>query len=190
MGQIILVSGGISSGKSAFAEELTQDICQRKNVSCLYIATSNFYDEEMKEKIRLHKIARMAKNWDTLEAYKNLASIILDDTFEYGVLIVDCISMMVSGLIFEDDIGFEASDRSECRTKEYRVTEEVKNLIYAVRKKDIDMVVVTNEIGLGGINQNRLTRFYTELVGRVNQSIARESDQVYMVVSSIGVRIK
>ena len=190
MGQIILVTGGISSGKSAFAEDLVTKISQDKSCSCTYIATASVYDDEMREKVRLHQQARQDKNWSTLEAYKNLGQIVANDDFDHGILLLDCLTMMVSNIIFEDDMDFDGLDQDKCRLKEDLVLNEIRDFVKSVRDKDLDLVLVTNEIGLGGISYNKLSRFYTQLVGRSNQYIASQSDQVYMVVSSIGERIK
>ena len=190
MGQIILVTGGISSGKSAFAEDLVTKISQDKSCSCIYRATASVYEDEMREKVRLHQQARQDKNWSTLEAYKNLGQIVANDDFDHGILLLDCLTMMVSNIIFEDDMDFDGLDQDKCRLKEDLVLNEIRDFVKSVRDKDLDLVLVTNEIGLGGISYNKLSRFYTQLVGRSNQYIASQSDQVYMVVSSIGVRIK
>jgi len=191
MGKIILVSGGVSSGKSDFAEELTSNLQNIRGADkCLYIATSQVYDAEMEEKVKKHQISRKKRGWDSLEIYKNIDSVILAQDFGYGVVILDCITMMITSLIFDGDINFDAIDQECCRVKSEMVVSEVDNLIMSARDRDIDLVLVTNEVGLGGVSPNRLTRFYSQLVGRVNQTIAKKADDVYLVISSIGVKIK
>ena len=119
-----------------------------------------------------------------------MGQIVANDDFDHGILLLDCLTMMVSNIIFEDDMDFDGLDQDKCRLKEDLVLNEIRDFVKSVRDKDLDLVLVTNEIGLGGISYNKLSRFYTQLVGRSNQYIASQSDQVYMVVSSIGVRIK
>jgi len=191
MGKIILVSGGISSGKSDFAEDLTEKLQNiRETDKCLYIATSQIYDSEIEEKVKKHQMVRKKRGWDTKEIYKSIGTMILDQSFGYEVVILDCITMMITSLIFDDDINFDGLNKECCDIKSELVISEIEDIIGAIRCRDVDLVLVTNEVGLGGISPNRLTRFYNQLVGRVNQIVAKNADDVYLVVSSIGVKIK
>ena len=63
-------------------------------------------------------------------------------------------------------------------------------LIEAIQKTDLYFVMVTNEIGMSPIASNRLTRVYTDIIGRINQQLAKASDEVYFVVSGIPMKIK
>lgn len=186
MGKLIFISGGINSGKSYFAEEL----CTKLGGRTLYIATSIAFDEEMKEKKERHIKRRSSKNWDTLECYSGIYSRMESINEKYDTVILDCVTMMVSNLIFENDVDFDASDKKNARKKELYIEEEVKKLIEKIRLYNINFIAVTNEIGLGGISENRLTRYFTSVCGNVNQLIAGESDEAYAVISGIPVKIK
>ena len=73
---------------------------------------------------------------------------------------------------------------------EEKIKEQFISLIQAVKQTELYFVVVTNEIGLCPVAANKLTRIYTDIIGRMNQLIARESDEVYFVVSGIPMKIK
>lgn len=186
MGEIIFVSGGISSGKSDFAERL----CNNKKEKTLYIATSVPFDSEMKEKKRKHLEKRASKNWDTLERYKDLYKVIKEIDKKYDIVLLDCLTMMVSNLIFHEEHDFDAKDIKESNKKAKMVKEEFEKLIDEIKKTNTSFVIVTNEIGLGGISENRLTRFFSQLCGEINQLFAAISNEAYLVVSGIAIKIK
>ncbi len=186
MGKIVFISGGISSGKSDFAEKL----CDERKGKTLYIATSTPLDEEMKEKKRKHIEKRRFKNWDTLEKYSELYKEIEEIGKKYNTVLLDCVTMMVSNLIFQDDYNFNAKDLLDSKEKTKKIIAEVKKLIEEIKKTNTEFIIVTNEIGLGGISENRLSRFFSQLCGEINQIFAKSSEEAYFVVSGIGVKIK
>ncbi len=186
MGKIIFVSGGVSSGKSSFAEE----IVSKKNKKTLYLATSLPLDDEMQEKKRKHIERRAAKNWDTLEKYDKLYSDIGEIAQKYDLVLLDCLTMLLSNLIFHEDYNFDAQDLVLSEEKSKKIIREMELLIEEIQKNDLEVVVVTNEIGLGGISENRLGRYFSQLCGQVNQMFAKASQQAYLIVSSIAVKIK
>ena len=186
MGKIIFVSGGVSSGKSDFAEKL----CREREGKILYIATSLPLDEEMKEKKRKHIEKRAGMNWDTLEKYRGLYKDVEKISEKYSTALLDCITMMVSNLIFEDDFNFDAEDIEEAEKKKEKIVYEVENLLKEIRKYGTDFIFVTNEIGLGGVSPNRLGRYFSQVCGEINRMVAEAADCAYLVVSGIPVLIK
>ena len=186
MGKLIFISGGVSSGKSDFAEKL----CSEFGGKTLYIATSIPFDEEMKAKKKKHIDRRATKNWDTLEEYSQLYKEVENIDKNYDTVLLDCITMMVSNLIFHNDYDFDAANIEAAEKKSEKVIEEACKLIDNIKKTELNFLVVTNEIGLGGISENRLTRYFAELCGKVNQMFAQASDDAYFVVSGIPIKIK
>lgn len=186
MGKIIFISGGISSGKSDFAERL----CDENGGKTLYIATSVPFDEEMKEKKRKHIEKRLSKKWDTLEKYSELYKEIEEIGEKYNTVLLDCVTMMVSNLIFRDNHNFNLDSLLDSEEKSREIVAEVKRLIEEIKKTDTKFIVVTNEIGLGGISENRLSRFFSQLCGEINQIFAKSSEEAYLLVSGIAVKIK
>lgn len=96
MGKIILITGGARSGKSSYAENMAKVYGEK----VLYIATAIPYDEEMRERIMKHKEARPA-NWHTYEGYKNLKSVFEKNDLNFEVVLLDCITVMVTNLMFD-----------------------------------------------------------------------------------------
>lgn len=185
MSKVILVTGGARSGKSNFAEKL----CKERNNNTAYIATSIPFDDEMKDRVRKHKESR-PQNWKTYEIYKDIYTIIDDISKEHKTAILDCVTLLVNNLIFMHEIDIDNSTQYEIDELEKYIKEQVEKLLIEIKKTNLYFVIVTNELGLGGVSINKLTRVYTDIVGRINQQIAAQSDEVYFVISGIPMKIK
>lgn len=190
MGRIILVTGGVSSGKSEFAEEICMELESIKGKKVVYVATGIAFDDEMKQKKDKHIERRIGKNWETLEAYDEIAIKLKRDFEKCGIVILDCVTMLISNNLFHEDIEFDANDKSTLERKKKKILNEIDSIIEYVKSKDIDLILVTNEIGLGGVSMDKLTRRFMELAGDVNKLLAKASDEVHLVVSGIPVKIK
>lgn len=185
MSKLILVTGGSRSGKSNFAESL----CSRQNNSTAYIATSIPFDEEMKDRVRKHKESRPSI-WKTYEIYKDIYSIIEEISKEHKTVILDCVTLLVNNLMFDYGLDFDNSTPEEINEMETYIKKQIEKLIYKIEKTELYFVIVTNELGMSLVPDNKLCRVYSDIVGRINQYIAKKADEVYFVVSGIPVKIK
>lgn len=185
MSQIILVTGGARSGKSNFAEKL----CTDRNNSTAYVATSIPFDDEMKDRVKKHQDSR-PRNWNTYEIYKDIYSIIKEIYKEHETVILDCVTLLVNNLMFTWDMDIEKSNQYEINKLEDYIKEQVIKLIEEIEKTNLYFVFVTNELGMGIVPANKLSRVYADIAGRINQYIASKSDEVYFVVSGIPMKIK
>jgi|CXWL01.1.fsa_nt_gi adenosylcobinamide kinase/adenosylcobinamide-phosphate guanylyltransferase len=170
-GRLILVTGGASSGKSAFALTVTG-----KRGARIFVATGQPRDAEMAERIRRHQEARGAE-WAVAEVPVALAAWIRRAGSRYGVIVVDCLTLWLSNLLARH------CDQDAIRRR-------VETLIEAIRSCGSHIVLVTNELGSGVVPMHRETRRFRQLAGEVNQQIARAADDVYWVVSGLPVHIK
>lgn len=185
MSKIILVTGGARSGKSSFAEQL----CIDRNNDTAYIATSIPFDDEMKDRVKKHKESR-PQNWKTYEIYKDIYSIIKDIDQNHNTVILDCVTLLVNNLMFTYGIDIDDCDANQINELEFYIRDQVNKLLTEVKKSSLYFVVVTNELGMGIVPDNKLSRVYADIVGRINQQISKESDEVYFVVSGIPMKIK
>jgi len=177
---ISLVTGGARSGKSTFAESLYND---KKDV--VYIATSRIYDEEMNERINLHKMSRPSQ-WRTFEGNYTLASSI---GAEQNYLL-DCITVLSSNIMFDITKDTEYIDYKLQKEVEDTIINEVKSLINEIKAKGFNLVIVTNEVGDSIVPEHHISRVFRDIQGRINQQIAKLSDKVYLVCCGIPVKIK
>lgn len=185
MSKIILVTGGARSGKSNFAESL----CINRNNSTAYIATSIPFDDEMKDRVKKHKESR-PQNWRTYEIYKDIYSIIDNISKEYETVILDCVTLLVNNLMFTYGIEIDEATSEDINELEDYIKKQVNKLLNEVEKTKLYFVVVTNELGMGVVPANKLSRVYSDIVGRINQQISSRSDEVYFVVSGIPMKVK
>lgn len=185
MSKLILVTGGARSGKSTHGESL----CRARNNKTAYIATSVPFDDAMKERVRKHQETRPS-NWTTYEAYEEVDEVIREIAKNHETVILDCVTLMVNNLMFQKELDYDTLSEEGVNTLEEEIREAFYKLLKAIRKTGLYVVLVTNEIGLAPVAANRLTRIYTDIIGRINQLIARESDEVYFVVSGIPMKIK
>lgn len=188
---LTLITGGARSGKSTYAEKRAQQYAMIKNSSpdagVLYIATAIALDAEMQERIRRHQMQRPA-SWRTVEQFRGLKEVILEAPER--VVLLDCVTVMLSNLLFSGDIG-EDPDSELVEEIEQSIGIEVQELLEAVQmRKDCEVIVVTNELGMGLVPAYPLGRIFRDIAGRVNQRLAAASDSVYFVVSGIPMLIK
>lgn len=193
---LIFVTGGAKSGKSKFAEEMLLKL-NNGNQKNIYLATSLIFDEEMKEKIRLHK-KRRKNDWFTVETYKNFENE-LNNFFENNDktknnMLVDCLTNMITNIIFEnkniDWDNFEKKLYIQTLEKLNKNVENSVNKLLNVTNEFENVIIVSNELGMGLVPSYPLGRYFREIAGKMNQIVAEKADEVYFVVSGISMKIK
>ncbi|MGL4345045.1 MAG: bifunctional adenosylcobinamide kinase/adenosylcobinamide-phosphate guanylyltransferase [Cellulosilyticaceae bacterium] len=187
---MILVIGGARSGKSTFAEEKSKQYQEQRGGNVLYIATSIAFDDDMKFRIAKHREARPS-TWETLEQYKSFEDIFEDRGFEAcQTVLVDCMTLMVSNLLLEQPVDFDTIGYDEISQIEQMIVKEVKGLISVCKQYDKQLIVVSNEVGFGVVPPYRLGSIFRDIAGRINQKIARDSEEVYLLTAGIPMKIK
>lgn len=176
---IKLVLGGARSGKSEFAEDIYKDIDD-----VTYIATAKAIDKEFEERIAMHKARRNTK-WTTIEAYKDFASIEMKTNYFF----LDDVTNMLTNILF-DHLGARDIEDEDVSLVEKLVINEVATLFTRIKEMDADIVIVSSELGAGLVPEAKLSRLFRDMHGKVNQYIAKNADEVYYVIASIGVKIK
>ena len=193
---LIFVTGGAKSGKSKFAEEMLLKL-NNGNQKNIYLATSLVFDEETKEKVRLHK-KRRKNDWFTVETYKNFKNK-LYNFFENNDkiknnLLVDCLTNMITNIIFEnqniDWNNFERKLYIQTLKKLNKNVENSVDYLLNITNQFENTVIVSNELGMGLVQSYPLGRYFREIAGKMNQIVAEKADEVYFVVSGISMKIK
>ena len=171
------------SGKSRHAEALIADAPQ-----VLYIATSQIFDDEMAARIQHHRDGRPA-HWRTAERWQQLDELITPAIAPAEAILLECITTMVTNLLFA--LGGDSDpDGWDYAAMEQAIDDEIGVLIAACQRCPAHVVLVTNEVGMGIVPENRPARHFRDIAGRVNQRPAAAADAVWLVVSGIGVKIK
>lgn len=171
------ILGGARSGKSSYAEELAVEF-----PSVLYLATSQIYDEEMRHRVHLHQKRRPA-TWTTLEKYSGF---IAEDFQHHDVILIDCLTLMITGLFFEEKVDdFLPEDYQKL---EETITKEVHDLLDLVKEKTV--FLVANELGLGIVPEQPMSRAFRDIAGRLNQQVAKRADKVSFMVAGLPMEVK
>jgi adenosylcobinamide kinase/adenosylcobinamide-phosphate guanylyltransferase len=174
--QTILLLGGARSGKSHYAQQLAGELGSK----VLFIATGEGLDEEMKSRIAEHKKDR-PQNWRTLEIPTGVGGGIEKQIGDAEVVVIDCITLLISNLLRGEPDYPEA---------EKRVKSEINGLIDAMDRLDASFVIVSNEVGMGLVPENKLGRIYRDLLGKANQLLAAHTTEVYLMVACLPVQVK
>ncbi|WP_039058544.1 bifunctional adenosylcobinamide kinase/adenosylcobinamide-phosphate guanylyltransferase [Enterobacter sp. Bisph1] len=180
---LTLVTGGARSGKSRHAESLVADA---KTV--LYIATSQIFDDEMAARVAHHRTGR-PQHWRTEERWQQLSTLITPDNNPEEAVLLECVTTLITNLLFAYG-GDRDPDSWDFAALEVRIEQDIEQLIAACAACPSPVVLVTNEVGMGIVPENRLARHFRDIAGRVNQRLAQAADHVWLVVSGIGVKIK
>lgn len=185
MKNLILVTGGARSGKSAFAEEQAKKFGEK----ILYVATSIPFDDEMKLRVEKHK-ARRPCGWETLERYKDFDNALPAAIRGRDAAMLDCVTVMVTNIMFDCEADWDTIDALGIDKIEQRVDTEINKLLKTVEQAGVPFLAVTNEVGMGIVPENKLARAFRDIAGRINHRLAKEAESVYLCVSGIPVRIK
>ena len=173
----ILVTGGVRSGKSTHAEALLGD------EAATYVAPGPTPDAEADPdwaaRIAAH-LARRPESWSTLETRDVAASVRDADR----PVLVDCLGTWLTALIDDADAWEHDSDAVH-----QMVVARTDEVVDALRTCDHDVVVVTNEVGLGIVPEHRSGRLFRDLLGIVNQRVAAACDEVHLVVAGRVLRL-
>lgn len=184
MSKVIMVTGGSRSGKSVLAEKKALEHGQR---SVLYLATAIPVDEDMKERIRIHQ-ARRDSEWGTYEGYRELGEVV--KSTEKNTVLLDCVTVMITNILFEKERNFDELDNREIEDLEATIMMELSDLIKGARDGDKTLILVTNEVGMSIVPSYRLGRIFSDIAGKANQFIASLSDEVYISISGVPLRLK
>jgi adenosylcobinamide kinase/adenosylcobinamide-phosphate guanylyltransferase len=179
-GKLVLVLGGSRSGKSEFAEKIAAQMGER----VIYIATAAVLDDEMAERVRLHRIRR-PQLWETVEEEKNVLAV-LQKGRQGDVFILDCVTIWLTNLLL--DKNNSSPEVSLAKKKEYILEQAVK--LANTVETGLHLIAVSNEVGQGLVPENSLGRVFRDLSGKVNQIIAARAEQVFLTVAGIPVDIK
>ncbi|MGH6861396.1 MAG: bifunctional adenosylcobinamide kinase/adenosylcobinamide-phosphate guanylyltransferase [Phyllobacterium sp.] len=166
---ITLILGGARSGKSAFAERLVES----SGMKAVYLATGRAFDAEMADRIGLHQARRDAR-WTTVEEPLDLVASLERLSAGGTAMLVDCLTLWLTNLMMaERDIAAETA-----------------GLTAALSRLEGAVVLVSNEVGLGIVPENRMARDFRDHAGRLHQAVAGVAATVYFVAAGLPLKMK
>jgi adenosylcobinamide kinase/adenosylcobinamide-phosphate guanylyltransferase len=174
-----LITGGARSGKSRLAQELAR----KAGGPVLFVATAEAGDEEMKRRIEAHRKNRPT-DWTTIEVTIHIGRNITRNIGQAKAVIIDCVTLLINN-IFQQHQGAK-----DDLILEKAVEAEIKELIKCVERSKARFIIVTNEVGLGIVPGDGVSRLYRDLLGKANQMLADHADEVILIVAGIPITLK
>jgi adenosylcobinamide kinase/adenosylcobinamide-phosphate guanylyltransferase len=165
--------GGCRSGKSRAALERAENLGADRRI---YIATCRPADDEMRARVARHQAERGAR-WETLEEPLEIARLIREHCRPGTVVLLDCLTLWLTNLI----VG-GADDNA--------VQRQIEDLTAALMQSKAPILLVANEVGLGIVPENALSRRFRDWAGILNQEVARCAGTVFLLVAGIPLAIK
>jgi adenosylcobinamide kinase/adenosylcobinamide-phosphate guanylyltransferase len=169
--RIILVGGGVRSGKSRFALSLARRLGTRP----LFVATAQAGDDEMRERIRKHQESR-GPDFRTLEEPLQIPEA-LHEIHGHDVVVIDCLTLWLSNLLLAGKTPDEIARR-------------VSDLGNVLGRRTFHAVIVTNEVGMGIVPESALGRVFRDVAGMAHQHLSQTADEVYFAVLGTMLRLK
>lgn len=167
--QITFITGGQRSGKSSHAQTLAES----KSDAPIYLATSRIWDEDFKKRVQRHQSDR-GEHWTTIEEEKQLSKLQL----EGKTVLLDCITLWLTNIFYDNGNDVE------------KALDEAKAEWDRLIEQKMELIVVSNELGMSIHAENDIARKFTDLQGWMNQYIAKKANRVVLMVSGIPVAIK
>ena len=171
MNKVTLLTGGSRSGKSRYALEIASHYRHKA-----FIATAEPLDDEMQMRISHHKEER-GLDFVTIEESVDLAGAIRALPADTEVAVVDCLTVWVGNLMYK--LGDDEENYSQ-----------IDDLLQVLKSPPCDIVLVTNEVGMGIIPDNAMSRRFRDLAGNLNQRVAAIADRVIITISGIPLTLK
>ena len=175
MKRLILITGGLRSGKSAYAEKLALSLSDNP----VYIATAHVWDDEFRQRVEKHQ-ERRGPQWENIEEEKWLSRHIINNK----VAVIDCITLWCTNFFY----NHTAKEWEQPSVDD--ALREIEEEFDRFTAQDATFIFVTNEIGSGGVSPDSVQRRFTDMQGWMNQYVAKHADEVILMVSGIPVKIK
>ena len=172
---LTVVTGGARSGKSRFA----QSLCPRTGPTG-FLATARVLDSEMADRVDRHRQERPS-DWTTVEEPVRIARATAGMRGRVPAVLIDCLTLWTTNLLM-DAVDAPIDDLRRMAFNEL-------DALIALRA-DLDLILVTNEVGSGIVPDTALVRKFSDLHGWINQHVARQADRVFLMVCGLPVRIK
>lgn len=172
MNKTILIIGGNRSGKSRRAHEMALNYSER-----IFLATAEATDSEITRRIQRHQEQR-GSEFVTIEEPLYLAEAIRKNAGEADVILVDCLTFWLNNLFYRFGEG------------SYQTSKQIEDFLKVLEEKPISLILVTNEISMGVISTDPFTRRFMDEHGRLNQEVARRSDDMVLMVAGIPQTLK
>lgn len=166
-----LILGGARSGKSRLAEQTAISM----QLAVTYVATAQALDSEMQSRIAHHQNQRPA-HWSLIEEPLFLAKTLQKIDQPNQIILVDCLTLWLTNLLLLDDQNVQ---EFEC-----------EQLLKVLPKLQSEIILVSNETGLGVVPLGEISRRFVDEAGRLHQALGQIADKVVFCVAGFPMILK
>ena len=166
-----LILGGARSGKSRLAEQVAQQLAQ----PVVYVATAQALDAEMRERIQHHQQQR-PEDWELCEEPIYLAEQLVKLDRPNQTILVDCLTLWMSNLLIHTDSNLQV--------------QECQKLLEVVANLQSELILVSNETGLGVVPMGQISRRFVDETGRLHQQLGQIAEKVVFCVAGFPMILK
>jgi adenosylcobinamide kinase/adenosylcobinamide-phosphate guanylyltransferase len=177
-----LILGGARSGKSRHAEALAA----ASGKKIVYVATARTGDQEMAMRIAQHRQERDPE-WTTVEEPMALGAVIERWSAPDCLILLDCMTIWLSNLLFDEKIDFPEIGQivpPDC------FHEQRAKLLHALKHAAGDVILVSNEVGMGIVPLGAVSRWFVDEAGRLNQELAAMCECAMLIVAGLPLSLK
>ena len=171
MADVIYVTGGARSGKSSFALE-----CAERYGKKAFLATAEPFDEEMTVRVEKHKEER-GSDFYTVEEPVYIGEALREIPENIDVVLVDCLTVWAGNLLYK----LESNEA---------IMSHVERLLDVLQNPPCNIILVSNEVGMGIVPENAMAREFRDIAGIINQKVAGVSTEAYFLCSGLPVKLK
>jgi len=181
-----LILGGTRSGKSAFAEtQIAKLETQFPQANVSYIATAELFDQGMKARAKQHALRR-PKHWQLIEAPLTLTQTLSKLDQPNQIILVDCLTLWLNNHIYYQSQNLKQLDKSN----ESTLNGIFDDLLHCLEQHQGNIVLVSNEVGLGILPMDKSTREFADYSGVLNQRVANIAHQAYLITAGLPITLK
>ncbi|MEG0488006.1 MAG: bifunctional adenosylcobinamide kinase/adenosylcobinamide-phosphate guanylyltransferase [Acinetobacter sp.] len=166
-----LILGGARSGKSRLAEQVAQQLAQ----PVVYVATAQALDAEMQERIQHHQQQR-PEDWELCEEPTYLAEQLVKLDRPNQTILVDCLTLWMCNLLIHTDPNLQV--------------QECQKLLDVVANLQSELILVSNETGLGVVPMGQISRRFVDETGRLHQQLGQIAEKVVFCVAGFPMILK
>lgn len=170
---IYYVTGGARSGKSSFALQLAKSYSNR-----VFLATAEPFDGEMEQRIGKHREER-GDQFTTVEEPLALDRALRQLPAGTDVVLLDCLTVWTGNLMHYGEGKGEGE-----------IEQQIERFLEALRHPPCDMILVSNEVGMGIVPQNAMARRFRDIAGIINQRVAALATEAWLLCSGLPIRLK
>ncbi|MCJ8312997.1 MAG: bifunctional adenosylcobinamide kinase/adenosylcobinamide-phosphate guanylyltransferase [Saccharospirillaceae bacterium] len=194
-----LILGGTRSGKSVFAEKQIKQLeTQNPQATVSYIATAELFDQGMKDRAKQHA-DRRPQHWQLIEAPLQLTQTLNALNSPDQIILLDCLTLWLNNVIYYQSKNSQSKksqfkpnheQNQSDQSNSLSIKKSFDDLLHCLTSHQANIVLVSNEVGLGILPMDKSTREFADYCGVLNQQLANIVQKAYLITAGLPITLK